>query len=490
MAKGLAIAFISNDDGNNVLVSSSLNGSSWSVNLDMNQASNGSAPSLAVFNRRLWAAFIANDGGQNVLICTSTDSVIWTSDPSNPSPTSTNIDIGQASNGSSPSLAVFDGKLWVAFIANDSGNNVLVCSSSDGVNWGTIQGIGKNTDIGQASNGSSPSLAVFDGKLWVAFIANDSGQNVLVCESSDGVIWGTSKGAGKNTDIGQASNGQAPALANFANFVLKACPAPTKPSSDPAPSPFGRLSDNNYVLNNVVKTVCNPILDLSVTICISEDIVSSVGFGFQLNAYSPKGQPSAWQQYGILLKNTEIAGFVDNWPVDGPNIINDFFRLCSVPQGNILQAGYRLTISLSNDPNGNVTGATYIVVDRQGVNQAEQQISLLSLAPAMNLAQIIAFEVNLVGPDNGESTVLSSGAGSISYSASVPMTVAGAPPSCAESAYITAEKANSVYTQLPVGPSKQITQGFSTGGGHTTAPRRPGVVVLKRTSVKGEAGAP
>jgi putative hemolysin len=217
----LACAFIANNTGDgdsgttagdspSVLVCSSDNlGFDWSHNIPIcpdNSFPGGTldpigcqfskaSPSLASFNGKLWVAFIASNGGNNILICNSSDGVVWSDD----------LDIHQASNGSGPSLAVFDNKLWVAFIANNSGNNVLVCSSPDGKSWD-----GKNTDIHQASNGSAPSLAVFDNKLWVAFIANNSGNNVLVSSSPDGKSWD-----GKNTDIGQASNGSSPSLAQF-----------------------------------------------------------------------------------------------------------------------------------------------------------------------------------------------------------------------------------------------------------------------------------
>ena len=214
----LACAFIANNTGDgdsgttagdspSVLVCSSDNlGFDWSHNIPIcpdNSFPGGTldpigcqfskaSPSLASFNGKLWVAFIASNGGNNILICNSSDGVVWSDD----------LDIHQASNGSGPSLAVFDNKLWVAFIANNSGNNVLVSSSPDGKSWD-----GKNTDIGQASNGSSPSLAQFYGQLWVAFIANNSGNNVLVCSSPDGKNWSN------NTDIHQASNGSAPSLA-------------------------------------------------------------------------------------------------------------------------------------------------------------------------------------------------------------------------------------------------------------------------------------
>ena len=107
-----------------------------------------------------------------------------------------------------------------------------------------------------------------------------------------------------------------------------------------------------------------------MTINVTQDIVcksvsgsstssETKGFGFQLNAYSPKNEKSAWQQYVIALFGNEVTGAVDNWPITGPNIINNFFSMTSVP-GKI-PAGYQLKIALQNDAKSNITGATYTV---------------------------------------------------------------------------------------------------------------------------------
>jgi len=101
-----------------------------------------------------------------------------------------------ASKGTS--LAVFNNRLYVAFIANDPSNRILVCSSADGTTWTD------NTFINQYSN-FSPSLTVFNNKLYVAFIATNNG-GILVCSSADGTTWTA------NTAIGQWTN-YAPSLA-------------------------------------------------------------------------------------------------------------------------------------------------------------------------------------------------------------------------------------------------------------------------------------
>ena len=92
-------------------------------------------------------------------------------------------------------------------------------------------------------------------------------------------------------------------------------------------------------------------------------------------------------------------------------------------------------------------------------------LTSLSGVTSADLAPIIAFELNLVGPVNSESAVLSSGEGSIIYEATTPMTALNAEPSCAESGYITAETANSVYGVLNSGPSTEFSQSFNITSG-------------------------
>jgi hypothetical protein len=242
---------------------------------------------------------------------------------------------------------------------------------------------------------------------------------------------------------------------------------------DPVPAPAPGLGSNS---NYYLYSYCKPLIDLTITITVTQDIVwqsasLAGGFSFQLNAYSPKNKLSAWQQYVIVfigstdvfgIPSGKLIGAVDNWPVSGDNIINDFFDLTAMPLFDMIPAGYRLKISLQNDATGNITGATYVVIDNQGRRLANVTKILTSISgvTSADLAPIIAFELNLVGPVNGESTVLSSGAGTIMYTSSSKLTVLNYEPSCAESGYVTAETANSFYGVLSATPSTIFTQSF------------------------------
>jgi hypothetical protein len=105
----------------------------------------------------------------------------------------------------------------------------------------------------------------------------------------------------------------------------------------------------------------------------------------------------------------------------------------------------------------------------------------LSSEPANHLAPITALQLNIVGPLNGESTLLSSGAGTITYSASSELTVLNVEPTCTESDYTTAETANTIYGPMDPGPSNVLMQSFYVSAGmpmiRKKGPHPPGSVI-------------
>ena len=110
---------------------------------------------------------------------------------------------------------------------------------------------------------------------------------------------------------------------------------------------------------------------------------------------------------------------------------------------------------------------TCLVVD-QGTPVADQTENLVGLpdlnggtVTQSNLAPINAFEMLLVGPGGGSNAVLSSGTGTLSYTATNDLTVSQTLPSGLAYSGGTAETANSVYEPLSAGPASAITQTFS-----------------------------
>jgi hypothetical protein len=258
----------------------------------------------------------------------------------------------------------------------------------------------------------------------------------------------------------------------------------------PAPAK-GLGSNSNYYLahlNPGNASDCNPVTDLSVIIEITEAIVAEYGFSIQLNGYSPPGADCNWQQYGFTFDPTNgptptLSYFINNWPTKGfdsqyttGDLINSRGLLLTLPDFSpTLPAGYQLTVGLINDNNGNIIGVTFLVVDNQGKATSSQPISLTSLhvdenvpgAPpepitSVALAPINAFELNIVGKINGQYTFIESGAGTITYVATSPLTVLNKQPSdTAAQGEFTEEEANIAYGPLPAGPSTSITQSFS-----------------------------
>lgn len=241
----------------------------------------------------------------------------------------------------------------------------------------------------------------------------------------------------------------------------KIIPTPT-PSPTPAPTPTptpGFGSNSNYIM----AIDCNSIMGTTVTVKPSVDMVSSAGFSVQLNGYSKTGFACAYQQYGFLIDTTgAIFGFVDNWPVSGDNIVNYFTQIATLPTPT-LPAGYSLITQLQVDINENVVGVVYSVLDNLGNSIGNLTIPLVNIPnfQSQYLAPLVAYELNIVGPDNGQSTVFSSGEGTITYqslSTLIPLTKE---PSCTSTTAITAETANDSYGALPATASVKIVQPFS-----------------------------
>jgi hypothetical protein len=95
------------------------------------------------------------------------------------------------------------------------------------------------------------------------------------------------------------------------------------------------------------------------------------------------------------------------------------------------------------------------------------------------VAPINAFEFNLIGPGNSAHAIFSSGAGTITYAASAPLTVLECLPPCVGTSLVSSEKSNSVYGSLDAGPSIVITQTFSFDPTeriiHAKGPESPGL---------------
>jgi hypothetical protein len=261
---------------------------------------------------------------------------------------------------------------------------------------------------------------------------------------------------------------------------------------EPVPAPaHGLGSNSNYFLDSNG----NPLIGLSVTINVTQDIVfqsasgSTKGFTFQLNAFSPQNETCAFQKYALALLGDGLYGVVNNWTSTSTPICLQYdmvvpsYSVAPVPIPNLpiilpifgIPAGWKLTIFLFNKDNVNVTGAMYMVHAYGQTVSVAQDLTSISGVTSADLAPIVSFELDIVGPGNGESAALSSGAGTIVYTAASPLVVSNQQPANVESpGEVTLEMANTSYGVLPtMGLNNTLSQSFAVIDQRLTI-RKPG----------------
>ena len=221
--------------------------------------------------------------------------------------------------------------------------------------------------------------------------------------------------------------------------------------------------------------VASPMTGVTVSIKAETDIVTDHGFSFQLNCDPPKNSNLLWQQFVILLDpaNNQLTAVIAIFKADGTlPIINHWVKLAQLPSLN-LPAGYRLSISLSNDASGNLTGGTFVATDANDRILGSQTITLVGITNSFTAADqqpISDLTLNLVGPystlGGGASpyriTTFTSGSGTMTYTASAPMTVLRAKPACVENSIVyTHELSNSRFGKMPATTHSTMVQSFS-----------------------------
>lgn len=257
------------------------------------------------------------------------------------------------------------------------------------------------------------------------------------------------------------------------------------PIQAPAPRPSGGLKGNSGYF---FEDSCNKLTGVNVTITVTEGIGGTgsayTGFGFQLNCWSwGQGDVNAWQQFAIIIdpsgtSSPGIVALANSWPFNWDGSIHDFVldnQVTLAPLSTAsLPGGYQFTISLTTESTtDNVKSATFQATDlTTSTTYPPQTITLVGLADNLtpghtiteaDLAPIAAFQLLLVGPDDSAHSVLTTGAGHFTISATNELTATNAvPTACTQfDSPGTAEDANSVYSELPATPSQTFVQQFS-----------------------------
>ena len=130
-----------------------------------------SAPAIAQFNNKIYIAYY-NAVRQGPLRLESS--------PVNASDFGNQVDL-PAKSLTTPALAVFNGRLYLAWTGNNKAHDVNVASSSNGVNFGNVVTLPESSIDG-------PALTAFDGRLYIAWTGTNHQLNVE--SSSNGVNFG------------------------------------------------------------------------------------------------------------------------------------------------------------------------------------------------------------------------------------------------------------------------------------------------------------
>ncbi len=228
-------------------------------------------------------------------------------------------------------------------------------------------------------------------------------------------------------------------------------------------------SFTNFLLFNG----CKNIEGLTVSLRVTEPLVTFDGFTLQLNAYNPPGFSADWLQYVFFVTGNEILAQVQYWDLvaacgchppgsvcdcAGP-VVNLQSSVLSLPS-NTIPAGFELLIFLNTDDNERVKSATFAVTDNEGHIHSQD----FDFDPSQH-HHIRAFEVNVVGPANASDAFFASGAGTITYevSAGELCVEGGLPERCTGNPNRTAETSNARYG--PIGPpccNSRLSQSLST----------------------------
>lgn len=298
-----------------------------------------------------------------------------------------------------------------------------------------------------------------------------------------------------------------------------------------APPSEGLGSNFNYFL----ASGGNAITGLNVEITFAEPLISrSNGFGIQLNGYARKrlsvfvlappyilpflpyilhalytllifssigyanlhilaeelsGAPDTtptWQQYVVFTQpgDETLYGIIDNWEGTVPDgtdaqIINDESEITSLAKANEIPAGATINIVPTFDSSDVITGITYIYTPPGGQAVSSSltftDLDIFGTGRRITSAYespISALTLNIVGDYNGNDGVLTSGSGTIVYTADQPLTVLTNEPSYTSFQDGTGETANTVYGELPKSDSTTVTQtwGISAQGGLNFGP--------------------
>jgi hypothetical protein len=202
---------------------------------------------------------------------------------------------------------------------------------------------------------------------------------------------------------------------------------------------------------------------LSVTVKFTSDFVSSAnGYSFQLNCWSTLGPTvtTEIQQFVVYATpgSNQLVARIDTFAAGDVELNRIDSNLADLPSSTI-PAGYSFNITLNyyNGDSALISGATYTLFDAAGNSVGSTTITIIgnSLlttnqpATLANLSPIASLQFIIGGDYGGALATLTSGAGRITYNASVGLVAQGTRPSFTPSDGETTENSNVIWGWLP-----------------------------------------
>jgi hypothetical protein len=126
----------------------------------------GTSPSMTVFNGYIYIAYMSN----------SSDDTLYITSSSNNFASATHYTNVKMRSTTAPAIAAYNSLLWLAWV--DRTTNVVNLSSSDGATFTSPVEVSYASEYKTAT--SQPSLAVFNGSLWIASVGPNSDNSISV----------------------------------------------------------------------------------------------------------------------------------------------------------------------------------------------------------------------------------------------------------------------------------------------------------------------
>jgi hypothetical protein len=183
----IVMVYVADNSSNNLLSTTSTNGTTWTPSKKVGNQSSALAPSLAACSGcgtggDVELAYVANNSSRHLLVSTGTfnleeTAVTWSS----------GIEVGGQSSKDSPSISSFgdETEFVLAYVANNSSDDLIVTTSSNGATWTP------DATVGAQSSKTGPSVSEWlgnDGSTdqdTITYVANNSTNDLIATTSTN-----------------------------------------------------------------------------------------------------------------------------------------------------------------------------------------------------------------------------------------------------------------------------------------------------------------